>query len=61
MHTQFKRKMSYQDFMEKRRMAEHIKINLNEEVRNLNRWIGEYEEWAALKVAKAKEEATFAY
>ncbi len=61
MHTQFKRKMSYQDFLEKRRSAENIKINLNEEVRNLNRWIGEYEEWAVLKVSKAKEEVTFAY
>jgi hypothetical protein len=61
MHTQFKRKMSYQDFVEKRRTAEHIKINLNEEVRNLNRWIGEYEEWSKLKTAKAKEEVTFAY
>ena len=39
MHTQFKRKMSYQDFQEKRRIAEQIKINLSEEVRNLNRWL----------------------
>ena len=39
MQTQFKRKMSYQDFQEKRRIAEQIKINLSEEVRNLNRWL----------------------
>ena len=61
MHTQFKRKMGYNDFLDKRRMAEQIKINLNEEVRNLNRWITEFEDLSKLKVAKSKEEVTFAY
>ena len=43
--SQFKNKMTYEEFLPKREAAQDkLKINLSEELRYLNKWIKEYEE-----------------
>ena len=45
--SQFKSKLSIDEFINKRQSIEHsLKINLSEELRYLNIWINEYEELA---------------
>ena len=54
--SHFRRKLTYEEFLDKRKKAEHVKINLNEEMRLLNKWISEHEELIKYKHKEPEKE-----
>lgn len=50
MMMEFGKKLTYEEFLSKRLQAElNLKVNVNEELRCLNKWISEYEDMAKFK------------
>ena len=47
--SHFRQKLSFQDLLEKKKIAENVKINLAEEIKIINKWIYDFESIAKFK------------
>lgn len=56
--TEFEQKWSYEKFLDTRRRAEKIRINLADEKKAINKWITEYEEIQKLKAPRDADQAS---